>query len=62
MTPAETIARYRNDAPFHQLTDALAHTIRRGIFTPEDVLDAAALACTLHEHRQPNSREAAKDK
>lgn len=48
-TPARAAAahvahRYLNDATFHHLVDTLAHALRAGVYTAEDVRAAAELA------------------
>lgn len=59
MTPEETIERYRNDPQFYNAVNGMVHALRANYFTREELLDAAALACTIDEKRQRDeNREA----
>ena len=51
LTPEE---RYRRDPVFHALVKILEGQIAQGTFTPAELLEAAALACTRHAARQPD--------
>jgi hypothetical protein len=51
--PQEPEYRYRNDATFRHVVDALEHLIVSASLTPSEVREAAMLACIHHEMRTP---------
>jgi len=46
LTPEE---RYQRDLVFRLLVDVLTQAIRRGDYTPTEMLEAATLVCVRHE-------------